>query len=77
MRKVMEYQNKRPVLKPDRHERDASVRDRSRADQDRRGKEPGQPDKRNQLGITQGQNGEQGNSSDPRNTQPIGRPGEE
>ncbi|HWH70517.1 MAG TPA: hypothetical protein VNT26_14110 [Candidatus Sulfotelmatobacter sp.] len=34
----------------------------------------GQP---NELGVTQGQNGEQGETLNPRNAQPIGKPGSE
>jgi hypothetical protein len=28
----------------------------------------------NELGVTQGQNGEQGNTTEPRNTVPVGNP---
>jgi hypothetical protein len=46
-------------------------KDRAKEEQNRQlSKGGGQP---NELGVTQGQNGEQGNTIHPTNTQPLGR----
>lgn len=73
----MEYRGKSPVTKPKRRQRRRTERKLSRERQEqnrRRAVRGGQP---NELGITQGQNAEQGNTLDPRNAQPIGQHGSE
>lgn len=65
------------MTRAERRGRDAVERKRSRvvqSQQQSRAQKGGQP---NELGVTQGQNGEQGNSEERRNNEPIGRPGEE
>ncbi len=70
----MQYRNRSPVTKRQRTKRRAHRRaDENRAlEQNRRQRSTGggQP---NELGITQGQNGEQGNTFDPRQARSIGR----
>ncbi len=71
----MEYRHGRPVIKKQRSAR----RKRQRVSENkasegnrRRSMRGGQA---NELGITQGENGEQGNTVDPRQSKPIGRAG--
>jgi hypothetical protein len=73
----MEYEKTTPVTKGDRSARRKRERSASQHKEERNRKRSlggGQP---NELGVTQGQNGEQGNTMDPRNAQPIGQPGSE
>lgn len=74
----MEYnQQKEPVTKAKRARRRNRQRrlEQSQEEQNRqRAVGGGQP---NELGVTQGQNGEQGETLNPRNAQPIGKPGSE
>ncbi len=69
----MQYRNRSPVTKRQRSQRRARQRssENKALEQNRqRSKRGGQP---NELGIVQGQNGEQGNTFDPRQAKHIGR----
>lgn len=69
----MEYKNQTPVTKPRREVRRDKARRQTEQDREsnrQRSKKGGQPD---ELGVTQGQNGEQGNTYHPRNARPIGK----
>jgi hypothetical protein len=73
----MQYSRGHPVTKPARAARRRSARRSLQEEQERnrqRSQGGGQP---NELGVTQGQNGEQGNTLDPRNAQQYGQPGSE
>ena len=52
-----------------RHRRERLF-DRAKEDKNRRNSAGGKP---NELGVTQGQNGEQGNTVVPRNSEPLGK----
>lgn len=73
----MEYKRNRPVTKAKRAQRRERERERAndRQEKDRRAR--ARSGKENEAKVTLGQNAEQGNTSDPRNTVPIGSPGEE
>lgn len=67
------HQSKSPVTKEKREARRNRERKQSSANEERnrqRSRGGGNP---NELGVTQGQNGEQGNSIVPENTRRIGR----
>lgn len=69
----MEYRQKEPMTKRRREIRREGVRVRKAQQEERnrqRSQGGGQP---NELGVVEGQNGEQGNSVEPRNTKPIGK----
>ena len=74
----MEYKHADPVTKPQRATRRRSQRgELNKREESNRRKSLGGGRRPNELGITQGQNGEQGNSTDPRNTVPFAKPGSE
>lgn len=72
----MEYTHRKPVTKPKRtarRQREREIEQREEEQNRQKSQGGGQP---NELGVIQGQNGEQGNTIDPRNAQPIAEPGE-
>lgn len=71
----MEYLDGKPVIHHEREARDKQVRHNKRTQEDSHGAQAQKGGQPNELGVTQGQNGEQGNSSQPQNNQKIGRPG--
>jgi hypothetical protein len=73
----MEYEHNRPVTKAKRAHRRERERKQfnDRQEKDRRARAG--TGKVNAAGVTLGQNAEQGNTTDPHNTAPIGSPGEE
>jgi hypothetical protein len=69
----MDYEKSQPVTSERRRERRIHERHKTNAKEEMNRKKAvggGQP---NELGVTQGQNGEQGNSRNPRLNQDIGR----
>ncbi|HYG36055.1 MAG TPA: hypothetical protein VEC99_14795, partial [Clostridia bacterium] len=74
---LMEYRHDSPVTKPKRTVRRRQARQRQQQAEElnrQRAQGGGQP---NELGVTQGQNGEQGNTTNPANAQPFAEPGSE
>lgn len=72
----MEYKDGKPVTKEKRETRRRRERTETNANEERnrqRSQGGGEP---NELGVVQGQNAEQGNTTDPRLTKPLGTPGE-
>jgi hypothetical protein len=72
----MEYKHGKPITKQKREIRRDEKRVETNAEEERnrqRSKTGGKP---NELGVVQGQNGEQGNTTDPRLTEPYATPGE-
>jgi hypothetical protein len=71
----MEYRQGEPVTKPKRAVRRRLARVRSKQEQEANHQRAQSGGRENELGVTQGQNAEQGNTSDPRYSQPIGKTG--
>ncbi len=71
----MEYRSKSPVMKRARTARRQRQRQASNRRQEAGRRKAVGGGKLNELGVTQGQNGEQGNSPLPQNNAPIGQPG--
>ena len=70
----MKQRSETREMKPQRVARRQRARQANRAKEEenrRKSLAGGQP---NELGVIQGQNGEQGNTTEPRNAKPIGRP---
>lgn len=73
----MEYKDGQPITKEEREARRQHERKRINEEHERNRQASKSGDQLDDLGITQGQNAEQGNTTDPRKKQPIGRPGSE
>ncbi len=73
----MEYRNRAPVTKPERTKRRRSQRPAGRQRQEQNRRKSMHGGQTNELGVTQGQNGEQGNSPLPQNNARFGQPGSE
>jgi len=69
----MEYRHKHPVTKRQRALRNESQRQASQARETKNRRNALAGGKPNELGVTQGQNGEQGNSVNPVLNQPLSR----
>ena len=72
----MEYENREPVTRPKRIARRKNVRTRQRIKEERNRRVSASTGKANRFSIVQGENGEQGNTTERRNRVPLGTPGE-
>jgi hypothetical protein len=73
----MEYEHNRPVTKPKRTARREREREQVNERQEKDRQSRAGTGEMNEGKVNQGQNGELGNTSDPRNTTPLGTPGED
>lgn len=71
----MEYRHKQPVTKGQRELRREGARTQKSREEEQNRQRAQRGGQLNELGVVQGQNGEQGNTVEPRNTKPVGKTG--